>query len=281
VTIQIGINARLFPSNWRPALQEIAFAHKSGFTSIQLPGPEQGLDAERLGAPPAEVGAALRDAGIQPVMEMVVRMDATGRTHSGSAPLDLLRANLPAIQALGCYAVHWHMVVVPPLNDADNQALEQMLAPEFVAAVALAETHGFRFGVEHNEPALKLFATPESCAALLDRVPGLGFVWDLNHTTPDTLAKFLDLTSRMTTLHVADTPLPEPNHHLPVGMGTIDFAAYFRELLARGFAGPAILEIGGLPKSGGYGRDTDAALIDSGMQLRAAIATARYASMKG
>jgi sugar phosphate isomerase/epimerase len=278
VTIHIGINARLFPSNWRPALQEIAFARESGFTSIQLPGPEHGLDTERLGAPPAEVGAALRDAGIQPVMEMVVRMDATGRTINGAAPIDLLYANLPAIQTLGCYAVHWHMVVVPPLNDADNQALEQSLAPEFAAAVALAETHGFRFGVEHNEPALKLFAAPESCAALLEAVPGLGFVWDLNHTTPDTLAGFLELTPRMTMLHVADTPLPEPNHHLPLGLGTIDFSAYFGALLACGFAGPAILEIGGLPKSGGYGRDTDAALIDSRTRLHTVIETSRRSS---
>jgi L-ribulose-5-phosphate 3-epimerase len=40
-------------------------------------------------------------------------------------------------------------------------------------------------------------------------------------------------------------------------------------LAAAGFAGPAILEIGGLPKSGGYGRDTDEALNKSRQRLHA------------
>ena len=72
-------------------------------------------------------------------------------------------------------------------------------------------------------------------------------------------------------LHVADTPLPATNHHLPLGLGTIDFVDTFRELRARAFVGPAILEIGGLPLSGGYGRDTDEALIASRQFLAEAI----------
>ena len=78
----------------------------------------------------------------------------------------------------------------------------------------------------------------------------------------------------MTMLHVSDTPLPTVNYHLPLGLGSIDLPAYCAALLTRGFRGPAILEIGGLPQSGGYGRDTDAALIDSGERLRSAITAA-------
>jgi sugar phosphate isomerase/epimerase len=103
-------------------------------------------------------------------------------------------------------------------------------------------------------------------------VPDLGFVWDWNHTAPEHLTGFLALASRITMLHIADTRLPTVNDHLPLGMGTVDFALYSRELLAHGFSGPAILEIGGLPQSGGYGRDTDAALVDSRDRLHAAIA---------
>jgi L-ribulose-5-phosphate 3-epimerase len=73
----------------------------------------------------------------------------------------------------------------------------------------------------------------------------------------------------MSMVHVSDTPLPEVNYHLPLGMGTIDFVDYFIWLVGRGFTGPAVLEIGGLPKSGGYGRDTDEALIDSFNKLSA------------
>jgi sugar phosphate isomerase/epimerase len=96
-------------------------------------------------------------------------------------------------------------------------------------------------------------------------------VWDLNHTTPEQLDDYLAVTPHMSMLHVADTPLPETNYHLPLGLGTIDFTRYIRELVVRGFRGPAILEIGGLPKSGGYGRDTDEALISSRDVLLAAL----------
>ena len=106
---------------------------------------------------------------------------------------------------------------------------------------------------------------------MLDAVPGLGFVWDMNHTAPEHLDGFLALTPRMTMIHVADTRLPTVNDHYPLGMGAIDFPAYCRALRARGYDGPAILEIGGLPQSGGYGRDTDDALIDSLHRLEAAL----------
>jgi sugar phosphate isomerase/epimerase len=106
---------------------------------------------------------------------------------------------------------------------------------------------------------------------VLAGVPGLGLVWDLNHTHPASFGDYLALAPWMSMLHISDTPLPQTNHHLPLGQGTIDFAHYTHELLARGFRGRAILEIGGLPKSGGFGRDTDAALIDSRARLLAAI----------
>jgi hypothetical protein len=42
-----------------------------------------------------------------------------------------------------------------------------------------------------------------------------------------------------------------------------------RAVIADGFQGPAVLEIGGLPASGGYGLDTDDALVDSRQRLTA------------
>ena len=265
---QVGLNSRDFPGIWRPARDEIAFAQAHGFASIQFHGTDTGLDTARLGDPAATVGAALRAANLVPVMEILVRVDPMGYTATGATPLDVLHANLPAITALGCICVHWHLVPLTSTLDVAWQALEEALLPQLVAGVALGAAHGFRFGIEHNEPAIGLFSAPARCAAALAAVPGLGFVWDCNHTPLDQLDSYFALTSRMTMLHVADTPLPAVNHHLPLGRGTIDFPAYCHALLARGFRGPAILEIGGLPHSGGFGRDTDAALIDSLARLR-------------
>ena len=264
------MNARQFPGNWRPAPEEIAFAREAGFAALQFQGQEPGLTPERLGASFTVVAGALAAAGIEAVMEIIVRVNSDGRTALGLTPLEVLELNLPAIDALPCTCVHWHLVPSGPEDDATLRALERTLVPQFAAGVAHAKAHSFRFGFEHNEPRIGLCATPKRCMALLDTVPGLGFVWDTNHTAPEHLDGFLALLPRMTMLHVSDTRLPTVNDHYPLGMGAIDFPAYCRALIAGGFSGPAILEIGGLPQSGGYGRDTNNALIDSLHQFQMA-----------
>ena len=65
----------------------------------------------------------------------------------------------------------------------------------------------------------------------------------------------------MSLVHVSDTPLPETNHHLPLGRGSVDVA------VVSGLDVPLILEIGGLPVSGGPGLDTDDVLLDSRRRL--------------
>ncbi|MFC1824596.1 sugar phosphate isomerase/epimerase family protein [Thermodesulfobacteriota bacterium] len=268
--IQIGFNGRFFPSNWRPALDELGFAQTNGFLALQFPGKEDGLMAEHLGDELPIIRNALASAGITAVMEIIVLVDGTGCTTSGDTPLDILTANLPAILSLPCRYVHWHLVPSILMDAETARALEEKLLPQFSAGVALANNYNFGLGLEHNEPDLLLFGTPESCAQALAAVPGLGFVWDFNHTIPDHIDAFQTLVPVMNMLHVSDTPLPEVNYHLPLGLGTIELVDYCRALRAGNFAGPAILEIGGLPKSGGYGRDTDGALVDSATRLKQA-----------
>ena len=60
--IQIGMNGRFFPENWRPARDEIVFASLSGFRCLQFPGPLEGLGLERLGDSLETVAMALRRA---------------------------------------------------------------------------------------------------------------------------------------------------------------------------------------------------------------------------
>lgn len=265
--VQLGMNGRFFPSNWRPARQEIAFAQAAGFQSMQFAVRDEALGEAKLGDSFVTVAALLAEAKLTPVMEILVRLDREGRAPNGSTPLDILEANLPAITTLPCQTVHWHLAIREPMTVAAVAELELTLYPQLAAGVTLAQHYSFRLGLEHNEPDLLLFGTPARCAAALEAAPGLHFVWDLNHTTADHLAGFLDLTPRMSMLHVSDTPLPEVNYHFPIGQGSINFGAYFGELQRRGFTGPAILEIGGQPKSGGFGRDTDEALLDSQQRL--------------
>jgi len=273
--VPVGMNARLFPSNWRPVRDEIAFASASGFEAIQLPGQIQGLDADRLGDSFSTVAALLRSSNLIAVMEIVVLVDTAGRTKLGTTPLEVLEANLPAITTLPCARVHLHLAPSERAESSTWQSVELRLAPQLAAGVELARQHGFSFGFEHNEPDIPVFPSAARCIALLDAVPGLGLVWDFNHTPLAEVPTYLDQAERISMLHISDTPLPDLNYHLPLGLGAIDFASYCGGLLQRGFNGPAILEIGGLPKSGGYGRDTDAALVESAQRLRRAFGVER------
>lgn len=261
--IKIGMNGRFFPDNKQTARDEIVFAKMVGFRAIQFPGTSSGLDSQRLGDPLDVVGIALRRAGITAVMEIVVSLYSNGLTAEGDTPMDILRANLQAIKALDCAHVHWHIVTAEPMTIPEQIDLEKQLVSQMKSATDLARDHRFIFGFEHNSSDVSLFHRPERCSKLLTAVPDLGFVWDFNHTTEADFSAYTDLASRTSLLHVSDTPWPEVNHHLPLSQGNLDFGKFIEPLLAAQYQGCAILEIGGLPKSGGYGRDTNDALIDS------------------
>ena len=265
------MNARLFPNNWRPAQKEIAFARMHGFHAIQFSDRQEGLDEEYLGDDYSTVATAIQRSGMIVALEILVRINTSGQTASGATPLDVLKANLPAILTLPCRYVHWHLTLAEILPEQIVRALEQALAPQLAEGVTIAEQYHFLLGLENNEPDESLFGNPDSCKLLLETVPNLKFVWDINHTTPEHVPGFRTLIPSMSMIHIADTPLPAVNHHLPLGLGTIDFVDHCRALLATEFQGPAILEIGGLPKSGGVGRDTDGALIDSYQRFARAI----------
>ncbi|MEM7735506.1 MAG: TIM barrel protein [Deinococcota bacterium] len=203
---------------------------------------------------------ALASNQITAVMEIALPINEYGKTASGLTPVEVLEANLPAIRSLPCKYVHWHLA---PLSLSPARPLEQDLLSQFKQGASIALENEFHFGFENNEPKLDFLSTPASCAALLAAVDNLGLVWDVNHTIPEHSKSFQDLIPKMTMLHISDTPLPEVNHHLPLGQGSINFSELLKELRRKNFQGPAILEIGGLPKSGGYGKDTDEALVDS------------------
>jgi sugar phosphate isomerase/epimerase len=240
---------RLTGGNWRPPAQELAFAAAAGFDTIQIRSDRPGEIEDELGIDPVELGALFDDHGLEPVLEMLVRHDGEPGTFAHA-----LRANLAAIDAIGFLRVHIH-----PVGPSEAA---QKLASDFAEALAIAQEAGLIFGVEHNAPGHRLLVEPDDVEALLDQVPGLGLVWDMNHTAAADVDRFLAFRERITLVHVSDTPLPETNHHLPLGRGNVDLAP------VRTFADvPLILEIGGLPHSGGPGLDTDDALRDSFARL--------------
>lgn len=241
---------RLTGGNWRPPARELAFAAGAGFDTVQIRSDRPGELRDELGVEPAELGALSDEHGVEPVLEMLVRHDG-----EPGALARALRANLADIDAAGFLRVHIH-----PVGPTDAAPLLQR---DLAEALAVAEDAELVLGVEHNAPGHRLLVGVDEVERLLEAVPGLGLVWDVNHTRSEEVDRFLALRERITLVHLSDTPLPETNHHLPLGRGTVDLS------VVRGFDDiPVILEIGGLPHSGGPGLDTDDALLASLALLR-------------
>jgi sugar phosphate isomerase/epimerase len=241
---------RFTGGNWRPPAEELAFAATAGFDTVQIRSDRPGEIEDELGVDPETLGALFDDGGLEPVLEMLVRHDGEPGTIARA-----LQANLTAIESIGFLRVHVH-----PVGPSEAAPF---LAADFAEALAVAQEAGLIFAFEHNAPGHRLLVEPDHVEALLEAVPGLGFVWDVNHTSSEDVPRFLALRERITLVHVSDTPLPETNHHLPLGCGSVDLAPVrtFEDV-------PLILEIGGLPHSGGPGLDTDEALLDSLEYLR-------------
>src|SRR5581483_10808043 len=185
--MDIGMLGRFFGrhtgGNWRPPAQELAFAAQSGFDTVQIRSDRPGELEDELGIAAQELGALYDELGVEPVLGLLVRHECERGTFARA-----LRASLPAIEAAGFLRVHVH-----PVGPAEAAPF---LRDDLAEALALAGE------------------------ALLEAVPGLGFVWDVNHTPAEHVERFLALRERFTLVHVSDTPLPETNHHLPLGRGS-------------------------------------------------------------
>jgi sugar phosphate isomerase/epimerase len=237
--------------NWRPPANELRFAAAAGFDTVQIRNGRPGEIEDELGIEAAELGALFDDIGLEPALEMLVLHEGERGTFARA-----LRANLAAIEAVGFLRVHIH-----PVGPSESAS---RLTEDFAEAAAVAEGAGLVFGFEHNAPGHRLLVDVDDVERLLDAVPKLGLVWDVNHTRAEDVPRFLALRERFTLVHVSDTPLPETNHHLPLGRGNVDFS------VLRGIDDvPLVLEIGGLPHSGGPGLDTDDALAESLAALQA------------
>jgi hypothetical protein len=95
---------RFFPGNWRPPADEICFASRDEFAAVQIRSDRPGNLEEVLGADAAAVGRVFGNAGVECVVEMLLRFSEPV-TVAGA-----LRANLQALKALGARRVHVHPV---------------------------------------------------------------------------------------------------------------------------------------------------------------------------
>jgi L-ribulose-5-phosphate 3-epimerase len=264
---KIGIVGRFFPIHYRPALEEIDFLTKNHFNAIQFNGIEEGISEEFLGASFSEINQVLINAAIQPTMELMIRVNTQGKNQTNQTITQFLKNNLNAIVKLNCNPVHIHIVPPRDLEATEQLQLLKICKSEFIIALDVAKENNFSLGIEHNDPEFPLFGNFSSCELLIPELPQLLFTWDINHTPPHEVKLFSQWFNRLAVVHVSDSPLPELNYHWSLGKGSIDFKTYLKPLIKINYSGIFILEVGGLPKSGGYGQDTDEALLHSKQYL--------------
>ena len=204
----------------------------SGFDTVQIRSDRAGRARGRARHRPGRARRALRRR--RPRAGARDARASRGRArHARRA----LRANLAAIEAIGFLRVHIH-----PVGAGRGGAATA--SPTSREALEVAEDAGLILGVEHNAPGHRLLVEPDAMRVAPRRAcRASAFVWDVNHT-PTEHAAALPGAARADSrlVHVSDTPLPETNHHLPLGRGNVDFSVLdgIEDV-------PFILEIGGLP----------------------------------
>ena len=132
---------RLTGGNWRSPAQELAFAASAGFDTVQIRSDRPGEIEDELGVDARTLGALFDDNGLEPVLEMLVRHGGEPGTITRA-----LRANLPAIEAIGFLRVHIHPVGGEELSDVcivlhspEGDALLRASAPPLIAFLTRAD----------------------------------------------------------------------------------------------------------------------------------------------
>jgi sugar phosphate isomerase/epimerase len=151
------------------------------------------------------------------------------------------------------------MMIVPSeiqctVDGDDRKDAADRIARCFAEAVEEAKKYGIPVCVEDDPTCYVPLSTAEECAALLDRVPGLGLAFDTANMLPsgDTPERFYEkLKGRVTHVHLKDVvyaPQGEPCLNgqfircVPTGLGVVPVRKLMERLIADGYTGSAMLE---------------------------------------
>lgn len=222
------------------------WATREGFDFVELllDGP---YARERIADRRESMRRTLADAGIDIVVHLPFAVDpGSPFTPVRKGAVEELTAGMDLAVDLGAERVVFH-----PSSDAWDLGWEAAETREFVHAalddlVPAASERGL-------EPALENVVTSyydvTNFPELLDRYPEATMTFDTSHALlagmdeagmADFCRKYAD---RIGHLHLVDTRGGD-DEHLPVGMGTIDFATVLAGLADADWSGTATLEIG-------------------------------------
>ena len=226
------------------AATEWAAGEGFDFVELLLDGP---YARERIEDRRESMRRTLADAGIDVVVHLPFAVDpGSPFTPVREGAVEELTAGMDLAVDLGAERIVFH-----PSSDAWNLGWTATETREFVHEalddlVPAARDRGLEPALEN---VVSSYYDVTTFPELLDRYPGATMTFDTSHAhlagmDGTGMAAFCrEYADRIGHLHLVDTRGGE-DEHLPVGMGTIDFATVLASLADADWSGTATLEIG-------------------------------------
>ena len=223
---------RLTGGNWRPPADELRFAAGAGFDTVQIRSDRAGEIEDELGAGASELGDLFADAGLEPVLEMLVRHEGEPGTLAHA-----LESNLDAIEGIGVLRVHIH-----PVGPAESAPLlrrrlrasardRRGQRPPARASSTTRRAIGCSSIRPTWSPCSIVFRVSASCGTSITRAPSTSSASSRSASA-----------SRSSTSRTRRSPRRTTISHSVAETSNVS--------VLRGLDVPLILEIGGLPHSG-------------------------------
>ena len=167
------------------------------------------------------------------------------------------------------------LMVVPGLVGMDKSACAKMsrwqmldrAVEKYTLAVNLGEQYGIQVGFENTPVAYKPLSSAEDCRYLLDKVPGLGMIFDTGNfrvadTSSDELAAYEMLKDRIIRVHLKDVVVGffkfgeacvdgQKIKAVTTGSGVIPMAELIRRFRDDGYTGTFAVEYAAMPHVSG------------------------------
>ncbi len=232
-----------------PVIEEIDTFAKLGFDYVELAMDPPMAHFSQLRKARRRIRAALSDAGLGLVCHLptfVHTADLTDRIRQASVA-EMLDA-LETAGELGAEKVVFHPGLIRGMGSHVLPAAKA-LAMESIAAIAAAgDQSGMTLCIENMFPAYGAFFEVDEYQPIFERFPQLRLTLDTGHAnirSPRSrrMLAFIDrFSDRLAHIHLSDNA-GKNDDHLPLGDGSVDFAALARRMNALDYDGTVTFEV--------------------------------------
>lgn len=233
----------------KATLEEIEVYAGLGFDYLELAMDPPKAHHTQIRSEMAAIRAALDRHEMGLVCHLPTFLSTADLTESlRNASTEELLASLALAAELGAEKAVLHPSYLNGLSPHVPELWQAYALESLTWVTEAAKACGVRLCLENLFPRISPFSTPEAFREVFDRFPDLWMTLDLGHAHigEEGMARILGfiqaVPDRIHHLHVSDNR-GKRDDHLPLGQGSIDFAAAADALQAAGYDGTITLEI--------------------------------------